>query len=355
LKIMLPEKCKNIFLSSWFSYLLIIFLGSLIYFKSLFFDFTYLDDNVWILDYQWFLKNIHNCFHLFTHPDFISKSFYRPVLTLSFMLDAQWSGTSPFGYRLTDLGIHLLSSCLLLNILKRLKYSQELALSFALIFTVHPVFTQAVAWIPGRTDSLLGLFVLSSFIFFLSFLDRKQWSHYAGHVFFLILALLTKETAVVLPVICFLYLYLIHETKIPKIKYLVSWFIILAVWGIIRTKIVMATNDITLSHAVMSLFQNLPALIPYIGKVFLPLNLSVLPILEDMSFVYGWISIGIITLLLLFSKNKRGKYVFFGLLWFLVFLLPSLVVSFLKHEYRLYLPMIGCMIVLLETDLIKRH
>jgi len=331
----MAEKSNKFSFSSWFSYVLIIFAGLLIYMKSLFFDFTYLDDNVWVLDYQWFLKNLSNASHLFTHPDFISKSFYRPILTLSFMIDAQWSGINPFGYRLTDLGIHLTSACLLLIVLKKLKYSDALALSFALIFTVHPVFTQAVAWIPGRTDSLLGLFVLASFIFFLHFLKEKKWIHYGGHVFFLVLSLLTKETAVILPVMCFLYLFLIDDTKACKRTHFISWFLILAGWGIIRTMILRGSNDVTLSIAVTSLIKNLPAFIPYIGKIILPFNLSVLPILEDMTKVYGWITIGIIVLLLVFSNQKRWKFILFGLLWFILFLLPSLVVSFLKHEYRL--------------------
>ena len=58
-------------------------------------------------------------------------------------------------------------------------------------------------------------------------------------------------------------------------------------------------------------------------------------------------------LLLLFSKTKRMNYVIFGLAWFIFFLVPALAISFLKHEYRLYLPIIGIAILILETDFVK--
>jgi len=57
----------------------------LLYQKILSFELTYLDDNVWILDYQWYLSNINNLPQFFIQPDLISSVFYRPLLSLSFM------------------------------------------------------------------------------------------------------------------------------------------------------------------------------------------------------------------------------------------------------------------------------
>ena len=97
--------------------LLIISLGFLIYCQTLFFKFTYLDDNVLILDNYYFLKNITNIFKAFRVDVFYilhaSAAYYRPSLIVSFILDAQLGKTHPFIYHFTNLNLHLLASCLL--------------------------------------------------------------------------------------------------------------------------------------------------------------------------------------------------------------------------------------------------
>ena len=347
---------ERIFLKSWRPYLWIVLAGFLLYFKTLFYDLTYLDDNVWVLDYQWFLKNFSNSLQVFRRPDIVSGLFYRPLLNLSFIISAQMSGSSPFAYHLTNILIHLLAASLFFSLLNKLNYSRELSFLSSLIFTVHPVLTQAVVWIPGRTDSLLGVFVLTSFIFFLNFLKTKIGKYYMGHLFFLFFALLTKETAIALPLICFLYLQLIFKRKASSLSqkiFMIPWFIILSVWLMIRQTVLTQGHDTNVFLAVQSVFLNLPAIISYIGKIILPFNLSVLPILRDITPAYGLVAMVLLVVLLVLSRNKRLPYVLFGISWFFLFLLPSLVFSFLKHEYRVYLPMMGCMMVLLETDGIK--
>ncbi|UCD55136.1 MAG: hypothetical protein JSV93_06410, partial [Candidatus Omnitrophota bacterium] len=167
--------------------LLIACLGFLVYSQTLFFDFTYLDDNVLILGNRKFLSKLSNIPQAFRQDVFFSyeDAYYRPLLTISFILDAQlpfalYPSPKPspqrgegrvrgrgeqgkgFSYHLTNIVIHLLAACLLFLLLIKLKYREGLAIFFSLIFTVHPVLTQAVAWLPGRNDSLLAVFIFSS-------------------------------------------------------------------------------------------------------------------------------------------------------------------------------------------------
>ena len=98
--------------------------------------------------------------------------------------------------------------------------------------------------------------------------------------------------------------------------------------------------------------------VPYFGKVFIPVNLSVLPVLRDLTLVYGFITIGLFIAATIWVKPKRKGLVLFGVFWFLMFSVPALVVSFLMHEYRLYLPMMGMMIAclaLLPDNLSQRR
>jgi len=179
---------ERTFLKGKKSYYWIFSAGIIVYFQSLFFGFTYFDDNVLVLENLFFLKDISNIFRTFTmevfHVLHASAAYYRPMLTISYMIDAQFSGSSPFFYHFSSVVIHLLVSCLVFTLLFRLKIKKELAFLFALVFTVHPVLAQAVSWIPGRNDSLLALFMIPSFLFFINYLEGKRNKDLVLHLSF---------------------------------------------------------------------------------------------------------------------------------------------------------------------------
>lgn len=159
-------------------YFWIIGLGLLTYIWTTFFGFSFLDDQALILENLGFLRNLANIPLAFTtevfHALHSSAAYYRPVLTLSFMIDSIFSGASPFFYHLSNVVIHLVASCVLFIFLQKIKIKRDLAFPFSLIFVVHPVLTQAVSWIPGRNDSLLALFSLASFAFILNYLESQN-------------------------------------------------------------------------------------------------------------------------------------------------------------------------------------
>lgn len=350
--------------------------GMLLYLPTLFYELTYLDDNVWILDYQWFLKDARNLGTVFLQPDLLSPLFYRPLLSISFILNAQVGGTIPFVYHLSNMVIHLFNVFLLCTILERLGYPRRWALSMGYIFCAHPVLTQAVAWIPGRTDSLLAFFVLLSFLSLLDYLKEGKGVYLITHLSFLICALLTKETAIAVPLVYFLYVSMdpwrisfsqmdhfirkkegsqpkiTKKREFPRRTLLCVWLGVIAGWFFLHHVLTDATN-VGVSLALSSLWNNLPAVMAYLGKIFWPVNLSVTPFLKDMSLVYGMVVLGALIILTSISKNIRWPPIIFGWCWFLLFLLPSLILSFIKQEYRLYLPMIGMIFVISELNVMR--
>jgi len=172
------------FFKPFIFYFGIIVVGFILYFKTLFFALTYLDDNVWILDYHWYLKDFSTAFKVFVQPDLVTAVFYRPIIYLSFIIDTHLGGTSPFVYHCTNTAVHLTNVCLIFYLLQRLGHTKGLSFSFSVIFMVHPALTQAVAWIPGRTDSLLSVFVLSSFILFLNYREKRSAAGLGGAFIF---------------------------------------------------------------------------------------------------------------------------------------------------------------------------
>ncbi|MCA9400210.1 MAG: tetratricopeptide repeat protein [Candidatus Omnitrophica bacterium] len=345
-----------------YNYLIFIAAGVALYFQSLFYDLTFLDDNLWVHEYYWYLKDIGNIPKILTSPDLITPIFYRPLLNLSFMLNAVWGGENPFTYHLFNIFVHVVSVCMIYGLFVRLGYLKRLAFIMSVIFLVHPVLTQAVIWIPGRTDTLLAMVTLLSFHCLLDYLNSSKCMALLLHILFLAMAFFIKETAVVIPVIGLAFLLLEKKKGLDKqgissikrfLPLILAWvgaLIVLFSW---RNHVLSHGKQAEISEMLMSLLHNLPSIIQYVGKVFLPVNLSVLPNMTDTSFVYGT---GCAILLIFFivrSRQSSSRRIIFGAIWFLGFLLPSLVLSFIKHEYRLYLPMIGMMIILMELDVTK--
>ena len=346
-------------------YFVIAALAFLVYFPILFFGFTYLDDNNLIIDHAGFLGNFLNIFESFRHDVFlsaVSQAYYRPIMTISLILDAQIGGISPLIYHLTDLLIHILSASLVFVLLRKLNYRKDLSFLSALLFAVHPVLTQAVAWVPGRNDTLLTVFVLLSFISLINFLDSKNNKYLKWYFLWFILAVFTKETAIMMIPIQWFYVQYIRTEKYYLVfwkKITIGWAGVVGMFFLMRHFAFPSPISFGLGNIIKSVFNNSPAFVQFVGKIMFPFNLSTYPIIEDTTFVYGIVAILLVLIALFATKNKRYAYIIFGASWFLFFLAPTfvrpnadIVADFIEH--RLYLPIIGFFILLLETSWVQK-
>lgn len=351
---------ESVFLHSWRPYAWIICIGFALYLQALWFNFSYFDDNNLIIDRYYSLAQLSNIGEAFKQDMSVLSigGYYRPLLTVSFIIDAQLGGLSPFMYHLTNIIIHLIASCLVFALLLKLGYRKGLSLFFAMIFTVHPVLNHAVCWIPGRNDSLLAIFIIPSFITFLSFIETRQWKYYFLHLVFFTLAVFTKEVAFLFIIIVLLYLHLIVKDKLFSSNKLIlgaGWFIVIIMWVVVRRSPV-GTNSL---DAVTYSLGDLAAIFIYLGKILLPVNLAIVPILKDSTLGYGFITLILLITGLLLTKNKRINRIIFGACWFLLLLVPSFIATNLSiiaffMEHRIYLPMVGFFIIVLELGVVKK-
>lgn len=360
---------ESIFLKGrWTPYLWIFLIALALYIKTAFFGFTFMDDDTLILNNYSFLSKLTNIFEAFKQGVFAgSKSptpFYRPLLIVSFIVDAGIGGISPFIYHITNIFLHIMASALLFLFLAKMNYRRDLAFLFSVIFTVHPALTQAVAWIPGRNDSLLAVFALVSFVALFNFLDsgKKRW--FLLHGLFFAAALFTKESALGLVVLYIAYLLSIRKERLFSLhgrKLLIIWAFAVIAWFLLRNIAIGKQMKVTIFDLGLNMLPNSPAFIQYIGKMIFPFNLSVLPVIKDTSFVYGIMVVGLVLAALLTTKKPRYNFIIFGILWCAIFLSPSIIrpISGIKindfPEHRLYLPMVGFMIMMLEMDAIKKR
>ena len=242
------------------------------------------------------------------------------------MIDSQFGKANPFPFHLTNILLHLLACGLLFRFLTKMNRKKEVAFLFSTVFTVHPVLTPAVAWIPGRNDSLLAVFVLLAVLSFLKFLETKKWADYAWHILFFALAAFTKETAIMLIPIFILYLFTLSKEKPFSFHHWIlglGWIVTLLFWGGLRSVALRGHWQETISALAGNVLHNFPAVIQVWGKIFFPFNLSILPTMENTTFIYGIISGLALIVALSLSHKVRHPYILFGFGWFFFFLLPT--------------------------------
>lgn len=351
----------------------------LLYARTISYEYVGLDDKLLIPDNYKFISDLGNIKKTFINDVFYNpdspggaRAYYRPMLTISLMIDSKFGGQSPKFYHFSNMLFHLISCILLFKFFKQLKMSDELTFSGVILFAVHPMLSQAIGWIPGRNDSMITVFILAGLIYFIQFLETKNRSKLWKHILLFALAIFTKETAVFLPIICILYYYLMHKLKTSPqpspleresnlflknhfVPLLAGYLVVGLIWFLLRKHVISNTSaDLSFKHLSESFFENLPIYFQVVQKIIAPYNLSIMSIAKDTNYIVSAVSIIALLALLFFSKQKRWKYILFGFIWFNVFLLPAFVVPILTgFEHRAYLPLIGFLLIVFEIDYFK--
>jgi tetratricopeptide (TPR) repeat protein len=130
---------------------------------------------------------------------------YRPLVSLSYWIDFRLWGDRPPFYHLTNLLFHTLSSLAVYFTLRAMPVGRGAAWLGALFFALHPIHTESVTWISGRTDVICGFFFFLGFFLYLNYRREERWPYLVGSLIAFLLALLAKEMAVTLPLVIVLY------------------------------------------------------------------------------------------------------------------------------------------------------
>lgn len=287
----------------------IIFIVSfLLYFPTLQNGFVY-DDNEQIINNR-YIKDIRNIPEIFSssvwsfREVFCDKDYYyRPLMHLFYMAEYHFFQDDSYGYHLLNVILHALNGFLLfLFIYFFLKANENHiwkqserkrgsmgAVSFlgALIWSLHPINSEAVNWVAALPELLLLLFFLGSFYFYILFEKKEKIIYKIFSLILFILSLLSKETAMVIPFVFFVYSFIFSGSRITdhilaKTK---SWLrknfcylIVLIAYLLLRRYILgsflLGTGDNSIL-ALMLFYANAPDIfIQNISNVILPWKLS---------------------------------------------------------------------------------
>ncbi|MDQ2868679.1 MAG: tetratricopeptide repeat protein [Verrucomicrobiota bacterium] len=160
------------------------------------------DDHPLILNHP-YTKHLRDFPAIFTAGHYAGNGSYRPLTTSSFALNYQLSGANPASYHLVNILLHATVSLLVYLLCLRLFRALSVSLVAGFLFAVHPIHTEAVAWISGRAELLAALFSLAAWLFYLhgtASETRRRGAFIASLVLFFG-ALLSKENALMLPLV----------------------------------------------------------------------------------------------------------------------------------------------------------
>lgn len=361
-------------------YLVIALISFAVYANSLSNEFVFDDESVVLGDPT--IIHLYNIPRYFTAQEGFHKvigRYYRPVVSASYAIDCAVWDLKPFGFHLTNILLHIINSLLVFKFLiymfEEKKGDSSNSVSYiaaigALVFAVHPIHTEAVSWVSGRTDSLSFTFFIASFIYYLKFskctVSSKKKLFFALVCVYYVLSLLSKEMAITLPVVIVLY-----DLVVPKLSWnslkgkMQVYFAMAAIsvmylvlrWVIMKdvpereTYYYFFSKDIKTTF--LTMFQTIPL---YLKLLVLPVGLiyhynGYLPYINSFlgtGVIIAFVVTSFLVLLCVYLFKKHSL-ISFSILFFFVTLMPVMniipTMNFMAERF-LYIPSISIILIL---------
>ncbi|MEQ8189629.1 MAG: tetratricopeptide repeat protein [Candidatus Eremiobacterota bacterium] len=301
-------------------------------------DFTNWDDNFYVTGNknirELTLANIKNIFSFSgsDRDDPLVKTLYTPLPVLSFALEYYFFGLNPGGYHATNLIIHLLNCILVFCLIYLMCRNKLISFLVSLLFGIHPLHVESVAWISERKDLLYSFFFLGSLTGYVYYLQKRNKFYYYISVVSFLLSLLGKPMGITLPVILILYDYLYIKRKldinvlIEKIPYIILSFIFFIITFIIAVTNKLPEPQPSFIHNIFIASYGLICFYPV--KLLVPFKLSAIyphPPGKDLPLIFmiSPLILFLFTLVIIPLLKHREK-ILFALLFYVITILPAI-------------------------------
>jgi tetratricopeptide (TPR) repeat protein len=293
---------------------------------------------------------------------------YHPLTILALAVEYRVFGLNATGYHAVNLLFHLLNVVLVFLIASHISRNNLVALITALLFGIHPLHVESVAWATGLKDLLYSFFFLLSWFCYLKYFSERHKRFYVFAFVSFLLSLLSKAMAVSLPLILLLSDYL-YGRKMNKTAWLekVPFFLLSVVFGIIAIiaqKSSGSIPDVTFPFFRRIIFASY-GYITYLIKLVFPVHLSAfypyqVGNTDPVPFMYYAYPVLCIALAAIaFISLRFSRKIFFGLGFFTltVFLVLQLLPvgrAIMADRYS-YIPSIGILFLAGEGfEMIRR-
>jgi len=302
------------------------------------------------------LGNLHNLF-----AGEAGYGFYRPITKLSLVLTAMWAKWNPSAWHASALILHFANSILVFLLARRLSASLWTAFFAAALFLIHGTRPEASVWISGRFDLLATLFTLSGLLLFIRSLKRTGTGSLVYGLFacaFMILAILSKESAYIFPLLLVLAAFLEGESLRKRIGAIAAFSLVAAglfvqrwllLGGIGGYRQVDTGQALAMTFSVPVALKVL--LLRMWAALFFPINWSVKPGAAFALLTAPYV----VSLVWLALRRVDRRRLTFALGFLMVSALPPLqlmlIGSDLEKSRFLYLPSVGfCLLLALAAE-----
>jgi protein O-mannosyl-transferase len=286
---------------------------------------------------------------------------WHPLTWLSLQLDASLWGTDPRGFHLTNVLLHAGNACLLFLALRALTGGVGVSAATALLFAIHPLRVESVAWVSERKDVLSTFFAILALWAWARYVAAPTKLRYSAVIVGLLLSLLSKPMFVTFPFL----LLVLDWWPTERVQRFSDWwrliveklplFLVVAISAVI-TYLAQSSGGATRTWAEFSPLVRLAnataSYVAYLSKTFLPAGLA---------FYYphvalpAWKVVGSVLLLTALTiaavvLRRRAPYLLAGWLWYLGTLVPVIGLvqigdQAMADRYS-YFPQIGLLLAL---------
>jgi len=334
------------------------------------FDFINLDDNIYVTENTHVrsgltIENIRWSFET------TYANFWHPLTWLSHMLDCRLFGLNPGMHHFSALLLHILNTLLLFTVFNRMTGKQMQSAVVAVLFAVHPLHVESVAWISERKDVLSTLFWLLTMYAYACYVEVPKTGRYIAVLLLYIMGLMAKPMLVTLPFVLLLMDFWplnrfrpfpadeknsqsspgisVQRLIFEKVPFFVIAVLFSIICVIAQGKAVQTLDNLPLSLRLSNVFISYSQ---YLSKTIWPSHLSVFypypesyPVWQVSGAVLLLVSVSVIMI----CTARKYPYLAVGWLWFIGTLVPvSGLVQVGAHamaDRYTYVPLIGLFII----------
>ena len=362
----------------WFVTAIFVVTGFVVYANSfvvpIFWDGDdFLTNNLYIKNWNYFPRFFSE--NVIASAGLVSN-YWRPALLAVFSTGWHLWGDWPAGYHFINISLHIANAILLFLILMGLFKNHWLAFFTASAFLVHPLQTEAITYTVGTADPLWVLFIFLLIFYYSKFFVFEQKSlnvkFYWLSLTLFIFALMSKETAIIMPALIVIFSWFLDIDKDYSLKEravkiwhnLWPFLVIAGFYLFLRATVLNFKNSFNFYDGAPSVFASnfyiriltfFKILTTYFELIFWPHDLHMERTIDiAASFFAPDVILGAIVfaalLILAFTQRRRWPILSFGVLWFLIGLAPVsnilVPINGLLYEHWLYFSLGGIFLAL---------
>jgi len=346
-------------------------LAVLCFYSNVYDNALFYDDEFLIVRNQ-YLRGLHWLGHILTSSvnsgALDHNQFYRPLQNVLYLIVYQIGGLSLFGFHLLNVALHIANACLVYAIGCRLRFNTRAVFIAALLWALHPIHTEAITYTSATANPLYTFFCLLGLVVLLP--DFRPRKFLIAAICF-VLGLLSKETAIVFPLLVICSMYLMRPDRLTSRTYLRTWPLWLVAVLYLGLHLVFMpfsglrflnpdpVSQIYATHVSIRFYTFLATVPAYLGLLIWPVGLHMernflaYPNPWYWQVILAAILIAAAGVQVLWGCGKRGFPLSWGLMWFACAQVPQtgilIPINSLFYEHWMYLPTVGLFLGVAQT------